>query len=58
MYMYFKLYYFQQPKAIVNSVKVRVHNLQSRAVVFGYKKKKTVILPPNPVGFRLTYTQL
>ena len=29
----------------------------SRAVVFRLFQK-TVILPPNPVGFRLTYTQL
>ena len=28
-----------------------------RAVVF-WLFQKTVILPPNPVGFRLTYTQL
>ena len=37
-----------------NSEKGRV---QTRAVVFRLFQK-TVILPPNPVGFRLTYTQL
>ena len=35
----------------------RQGKLKSRAVVFRLFQK-TVILPPNPVGFRLTYTQL
>ena len=40
----------------VNIVTGNTRN-QSRAVVFRLFQK-TVILPPNPVGFRLTYTQL
>ena len=32
-------------------------NIKTKAVVFRLFQK-TVILPPNPVGFRLTYTQL
>ena len=31
--------------------------METRAVVFRLFQK-TVILPPNPVGFQLTYTQL
>ena len=40
-----------------NQAKFETDCISSRAVVFRLFQK-TVILPPKPVGFRLTYTQL
>ena len=45
------------PDGTVDSHSTKYIILKSRAVVFRLFQK-TVILPPNPVGFRLTYTQL